>query len=122
MSTASHLALGEHGEDLAVRALEREGYAILARRYRVRAGEIDVVALDGDCLAFVEVKTRRGAECGDGADAVTPRKRRRIAAVAADFLARHHVRATSCRFDVVSVAVVDGAPRVDIIRNAFDAM
>ncbi len=121
MTTASHLALGILGENLAVRALEREGYAILARRYRVRAGEIDIVALDGRCLVFVEVKTRRGAGCGEGADAVTARKRRKIAAVAADYLARHNVRAASCRFDVVSVAVIDGAPRVEIIRNAFDA-
>jgi putative endonuclease len=119
---ASHLELGEHGEDLAVRALERAGYAIVARRYRVRAGEIDIVAMDGRCLVFVEVKTRRGGRCGAGAEAVTLRKRRKICAVAAEFLARHAVAATSCRFDVVEVAAGDARPRVDIIRNAFDAL
>jgi putative endonuclease len=121
MATAGHLALGELGEELAVRALERAGYAIVARRYRVRAGEIDIIALDGRCLVFVEVKTRSGDTCGDGADAVTVRKRRKICAVAAEYLARHHVAANACRFDVVSVAAGGAAPHVDIIRNAFDA-
>jgi putative endonuclease len=121
VATAAHLDLGILGENLAVRTLEREGYVVLARRYRVSAGEIDVVALDGRCLVFVEVKTRRSGACGDGADAVTPRKRRKIAAVAREYLARHHVAAASCRFDVVSVAVGGTAPRVVIIRNAFDA-
>ena len=120
MSSAPHLAIGERGEDLAVRALEREGYAILARRYRVPLGEIDIIALDGHCLVFVEVKTRRGRQCGDGADAVTWRKRRKIVAVAGDYLARHRVDATACRFDVVTVRLDEDHPHVDIIRNAFD--
>jgi putative endonuclease len=120
MSSAPHLALGERGEDLAVRALLREGYAIVARRYRVPLGEIDIIAMDGRCLVFIEVKTRRGDQCGDGADAVTWRKRRKIVAVAGDYLARHPVDATACRFDVVSVRLEEAGARVDIIRNAFD--
>ena len=121
MSSAQHLVLGECGEDLAVRALQREGYAVLARRYRVPLGEIDVIAMDGRCLVFVEVKTRRGGRCGDGADAVTWRKQRKIVAVANDYLARHRVDAVACRFDVVTVRLEESGPRVDIIRNAFDA-
>jgi len=121
MSCAPHLALGERGEDLAVQALQRDGYAIIARRYRVRLGEIDVIAMDGRCLVFVEVKTRRGSQCGDGADAVTWRKRRKIVAVANDYLARHRVHAVACRFDVVTVRFDENAPHVEIIRNAFDA-
>ena len=121
MSSAPHLVCGERGEDLAVRVLEREGYVILARRYRVRAGEIDIVALDGRCLVFIEVKARRSLRCGDPADAVTARKRRKICAVATDYLARHAVTAEACRFDVVTVALVEARPQVAIIRNAFDA-
>ena len=64
MSTATHLALGEHGESLAVRALEGAGYAVLARRYRTRLGEIDIIARDGTCLVFVEVKARTHRRCG----------------------------------------------------------
>ena len=57
--TQARLSLGKRGEDLACRALRRRGYAVLARRYRTRWGEIDIVARDGDTLVFVEVKTRR---------------------------------------------------------------
>ena len=119
--TLARQAFGLHGEDLAVRALERAGYAILARRYRVRAGEIDVVALDGRCLVFVEVKSRQNRRFGGAAVAVTPWKRRKIVAVATEYLARHRVDAGACRFDVVTVASEPDGPRVTIIRNAFDA-
>jgi putative endonuclease len=119
--TIARQQFGIHGEDLAVLALERAGYAIIARRYRVRAGEIDVVALDGRCLVFVEVKARYSGRYGGPAAAVTPRKRRKIIAVATDFLARHRVDATACRFDVVTVGFDGLAPRVEIIKNAFDA-
>jgi putative endonuclease len=119
--TCARQQFGIRGEDLAVRALEREGYAIVARRYRVRAGEIDIVAREGACLVFVEVKARRTSRFGGGLAAITPRKRRKIVAVAADFLARHRIGRVTCRFDVVAIALDDDAPRVEIIRNAFDA-
>jgi putative endonuclease len=119
--TLARQQFGLHGEDLAVRALERAGYAVLERRYRIRAGEIDVIALDGACLVFVEVKARHTGRFGGAALAVTPWKRRKIVAVAADYLARHRVDARTCRFDVVTVASDPDGPRVEIIRNAFDA-
>jgi putative endonuclease len=119
--TLARQAFGILGEDLAVGALERAGYAILARRYRVRAGEIDIVALDGRCLVFVEVKSRHGGRFGGAAAAVTGGKRRKIIAVATEYLARHRVDAHACRFDVVTVASEPGGPHVEIIRNAFDA-
>ncbi len=122
MVPSPHIALGDLGESLARAALERRGYAILATRYRTRAGEIDIVARDGTCLVFVEVKARRHAERGTPAEAVTPRKQRRIVAMARDFLARYRSDATSCRFDVVAVLVpVEGPAVIDVIRNAFDA-
>jgi putative endonuclease len=121
MPLAPHLVLGESGENLAANALRREGYSIIATRYRVRLGEIDIIALDGGCLVFVEVKTRTGRRCGCAADAVTPRKQRKIVAVAAEYLARHRTGAAACRFDVVTVDLDERGPRVTIIRNAFDA-
>jgi putative endonuclease len=121
MDPSPHIALGSLGESVARRTLERRGYAIIATRYRTRAGEIDIVARDGGCLVFVEVKTRRHTDCGTPAEAVTPRKQRRIVAMARDFLARYRSDATSCRFDVVAVLFIDGTPRVEIISNAFDA-
>jgi uncharacterized protein (TIGR00252 family) len=71
--TYARQALGIDGEDTAGRTLEARGYRILARRYRTRFGEIDLVARQGDCIVFVEVKTRRGGSFGDPAAAVTAR-------------------------------------------------
>lgn len=113
-------ALGKAGEDLAVRELERRGYAILARRYRRRCGELDIVARDGPSVVFVEVKTREGCEFGAGSEAVTGVKRRRMASVALDYLMRHHLTGQPCRFDVVSIDMSHGDPRVEVYRNAFD--
>ena len=70
--TMQRQALGKTGEDLAVDELERRGYAILARRYRTRHGEIDIVARDGETTVFVEVKARATGEFGTAAEAVTP--------------------------------------------------
>ena len=120
MDTGRHLALGETGEDLACAELERRGYAVLERRYRTRLGEIDIVALDGAALVFVEVKTRRTARHGSPAEAVTPAKRRRLALMAADYLARRRPHACACRFDVVAVTIgADGSTVVRVIPSAF---
>ena len=119
MSRARQI-LGESGEDLAARELERRGYAIVARRYRCRRGELDIVARDGATIVFVEVKTRDGGEFGCGVEAVTPLKQRRIADVARDYLVRHRLQGRPCRFDVVSVDLVNGTRRIEVYQNAFD--
>ena len=114
------MTLGKSGEDLACRELERRGYAIVARRFRVRSGELDIVARDGAVMVFVEVKTRAGRRFGTAAEAVTAAKQRRIALLAQEYLLRHRMSDCPCRFDVVSVHVDAGTPAVEIIRNAFD--
>ncbi|HXH07449.1 MAG TPA: YraN family protein [Vicinamibacterales bacterium] len=112
--------LGRHGEDVASAELRRRGYVILARRYRTRAGEIDIVARDGEAIVFVEVKTRASDRCGDPAEAVTPWKRRRLAWMAADYLARHGGGGdVPCRFDVVAIDVRGAEPTVTVYRDAF---
>ena len=113
--------LGKSGEDLACRELERRGYAIVARRYRRRGGELDIIARDGPTLVFVEVKARGGRAYGDAAEAVTPLKRLRIARLATDYMMRHHLANCRCRFDVVSIHLESGTPVVDVFQNAFDA-
>jgi putative endonuclease len=118
--TIERVTRGKIGENLACQELERRGYAILARRYRSRAGEIDIVARDGQTLVFVEVKARDGRAFGDGAEAVTAFKRQRIGRVALDYLARHRETECPCRFDVVSIALGSGAPAIDVYPNAFD--
>ena len=108
--------LGKLGEDRAVRELEQRGYAILARRYRTRHGEIDIVADDGGTIVFVEVKARDQGDCGSAAEAVPVNKQRRLASMAIDYLARNHLTNRQCRFDVVAI---DGGI-VTLYRSAFD--
>lgn len=113
-------ALGLEGETRACRALEARGYRVLARRYRTRFGEIDVVARHEGAIVFIEVKTRRDGRFGDPAAAVTAQKQQRVAAMATDYLARHRLGRVPVRFDVVSVACrVGHAPTVTVIRDAF---
>jgi putative endonuclease len=121
MSDDGRQFLGKLGENLACDELERRGYAILARRYRTRFGEIDIVARDGDTTVFVEVKARAGDEFGGAAAAVTAVKQRRITYMASDYLSRHRLHDRPCRFDVVAIDVVDGQPRVEVYPHAFES-
>jgi putative endonuclease len=114
--------LGELGEDLAVRELTARGYAILERRYRTRHGEIDVVAEDAGTVVFVEVRARATAEFGSAAESVTDTKKRKVTAMAVEYLARHRMTNRPCRFDVVAIDEALGErPAVTVFPNAFDA-
>jgi len=117
----SRIALGKTGEDLACGELERRGYAIIARRYRRRGGEIDIIARDGATIVFIEVKARDSREFGDGVEAVTGLKRHRMAQLAVDYLARNRLTDSPCRFDVVSVELDTGVPVIEVYQNAFDS-
>ena len=119
--TQARIGMGLSGEDLACKELEQRGYSVLARRYRVRSGELDIVARDGDTLVFVEVKARASHAFGAAAEAVTPLKQRRLMRLATEYMLREHVSECPCRFDVVSIHFDAVAPEIEIIRNAFDA-
>ena len=115
------LALGAWGEDLAVAHLEGRGYAVLARNWRCREGEIDIVAANDDALVFVEVKTRSSRDFGEPAEAVSPLKARRIHGLAARWLAEHRPPGRrDLRFDVVAIVRVPGqAPDLVHLEGAF---
>jgi putative endonuclease len=117
----SRVALGKIGEDLACRELQRRGYAILARRYRRRTGELDIIARDGPTVVFVEVKAREGRKFGDAVEGVTGLKRRRMMRVALEYLVRHRLTACPCRFDVVSIHMENERPVIELYQNAFSA-
>jgi putative endonuclease len=114
---------GEGGEDRAARYLERQGLTILARNYRCRSGEIDIVAREGPVTVFVEVKERRGPRYGAGHEAVTIGKRQRIVRAAHLYAAAHGLSESPLRFDVVSVdwGADQERPRLRHDRGAFDA-
>ena len=119
--TDTRQTLGKLGEDLACRELERLGYEIVARRYRRRGGEIDIIARERGATVFVEVKAREGREFGDGAEAVDSFKRRKLVMTALDYLARARLVDTPCRFDVVSILLSEGTSLIEVYQNAFDA-
>ena len=111
--------LGESGEEYACRELRRRGYVILARRYRSRHGEIDIIARDGEVLVFVEVKTRSTESFGSPLEAVTPAKQRKVIRMAADYLGRSRLFTVACRFDVVGVLLSAGEARIEVVVDAF---
>jgi putative endonuclease len=117
--THARLSLGLFGEALACQALEQRGYVILDRRYRTKHGEIDIIARDGDCLVFVEVKARQDGSFGDPEEAVTLRKQQQMVWMATDYLARHVAGEVACRFDVVGVNTRADPPSVVLIEDAF---
>ncbi len=123
MPTLHQDRLGRLGEDLACAELRRRGYAILARRFRTRHGEIDIVARDGDVLVFVEVKARSTTRFGGARAAVTWPKQRQIVRMAQRYLQRVGWSARPVRFDIVAIqGHGDGrTPEVVLIRNAFNA-
>lgn len=107
---------GRTAEDEAAGLLARRGYQVLSRRYRSPAGEIDLIASDGRCLAFVEVKARRDRD--DAAWAVTPRQQRRIADAASHWLQTYpQFQNWDMSFDAVLIASRDGS---EYIPNAFE--
>lgn len=112
--------LGRSGEAEAERVLRRSGMTILERRWRLRLGEIDLIAQRGELLVFVEVKTRRRLGFGEPAEAVTRAKRARMARTAMAYLSRRDWLDRPCRFDVVEVFVeADGGLRARHIEDAF---
>jgi putative endonuclease len=109
-------ALGDVAEDIAVACLRREGYRILGRNVRTPEGEIDIVALDGEPVAFIVVKMRRTRRYGSAVSAVDAKKRRRIRESAANYMQFFpNGQKTMFRFDVVTmehgIAI--------LLRNAF---
>lgn len=127
-ATTARGALGRYGEDVAARHLIEVGLTLLARNWRCREGELDIVACEGDVLVVCEVKTRRGAGFGTPLDAVTPAKAARIRRLAAHWLAEQRadvdraaaVGYAQVRFDVVSVLrPANGPAIVEHLRGAF---
>jgi len=121
--TEARQALGELGERVAARWLERCGWRILERRYRCGHRDIDLVIGQGDTVAFVEVKTRRTTLHGDPTEAVNWRKRKELARSAQAWIDRRQggiARGrTVYRFDVVAVLIEGGRVRVRHVPDAF---
>ena len=119
--SAGSQRLGEMGERLAADHLEARGYRIRERNFRCREGEIDIIAEKDGCLAFVEVKTRRGSSMGEAAESVTPNNAMRIYRVADTYSQERTDLPPDRRIDVVTVELSSGGRlrRLQHIENAF---
>jgi len=117
------LKLGQFGERVAVAHLESKGYRILARNFRCREGEIDIIAQSDGCLVFVEVRTRRGDAMGSAADSLTPLKGARISAVADAYCDGSPDSPEERRIDVIAVDLTPQGRllRLEHIENAFSS-
>jgi putative endonuclease len=117
---AQHLQRGRWGEDLAVRHLERLGLTVIDRNWRSRTGEIDIIAGDAeaDTVIFCEVKTRSSEDFGSPLAAVTPRKVRRLRALASEWMRSHDHHAREVRIDVIGIVLsTRGAPSLEHLRG-----
>lgn len=115
--------LGNRGERAAERYLASQGFRILKRGLRSRRGELDLVALDGRHVVFIEVKTRLDHDAGHPAESVGPEKQRKLTELALAFLKKHGLLGHSARFDVVAVTwpQKQDEPTIEHFRNAFEA-
>ena len=111
--TLSTKKLGNLGEDIAADILARAGYEILERNFRTRHGEIDIVALDGDTLVFIEVKTRRSLVMGSAVEAVDSRKVRKLRTMIGAYFLERSPQHSGVRLDAFGVFIMPGG-HVDV--------
>ena len=112
---------GKIGEDTASSFLEKHGYRIVLKNYRVRIGEVDIIARDKGVICFIEVKMRDSCAFGSPQEAITVYKQRRISKVALCYLKENNLLEKNARFDVVSIVNDQkGAPKIELIQNAFE--
>jgi putative endonuclease len=117
-----HLEMGERGELAALFHLRREGYVVVARRWRTprQRGDVDLIAWEGGTLCFVEVKTRGGYAVASAESAVDEDKRKVMRRIARQYMKSIEPPADSVRFDVVSVYIVENGREATLYRGAFD--
>ncbi|CAD7780788.1 MAG: hypothetical protein KIIPBIDF_01390 [Candidatus Methanoperedenaceae archaeon GB50] len=107
--------IGEKGEVLAKRFLQKQGYKIITTNYGNKLGEIDIIALEKDTIVFIEVKTRSNNYFGLAKEAIDKHKKQKIAKVALYYLRRHCKEDVKARFDVIAI----DNDKIELIRNAY---
>jgi len=117
--------LGAKGEEIAVRYLKSRGYRIIERNYRIRLGEIDIIAEQGNNLVFIEVKTRSGTHFGSPFDSITIQKQMQLSKVALEYINKQGCNNRPARFDVVGIEFQVGGNTfqeavIKLLQNAFD--
>lgn len=118
--TSKRLELGKFGEVLALKKIKLLGYKNIIRNYRCPLGEVDLIAKDGDTLAFIEIKTRKGKSIGYAKEAVNARKKRQLSKVALAYMKSNDCWGVKARFDVVAINIERDKPQIEVIKNAFE--
>jgi len=111
--------LGDFGEEQSCRYLEANGYRLICRNYRSKAGEIDIIAAKDDSLVFIEVKTRRTTSYGMPAEAVDYKKQERYIKTALYFINSCKDRYSSYRFDIIELLIYHDKMEINHIKDAF---
>lgn len=118
MSSGFKKERGQQGEDLAAQIISSKGLKILLRNFRCPVGEMDLIALEGDTLIFIEVRTRSTAKFGWGEESIQPKKRIRLQRIAEYFLISHKYKKwPPIRFDLVAIRWDESNPQTNWIRG-----
>ena len=113
--------LGQLGEDLAAKYLINRGFKILQRNYKIKLGEIDIIAQDKDTVCFIEVKARTSLKFGTAFESVSKHKQEKISKVALSYLQQNDLNDVKVRFDVIAIDLKDkNCHEIDMIENAFE--
>ncbi len=121
MEAKTNKAKGFLGEDIAIAHLAQKGYKILKRNFKFgNKGELDIIAIDGNCIVFVEVKARTGKSAyGDPLYSITPLKQKNMRRAAEGYLYINRINDKDCRFDIITIDLQDTPARVEHLINAF---
>lgn len=115
---AEHNVLGERGEYLALELLKDKGYSILETNWRHKRDEVDIIAMHGNELVIVEVKTRSTGFFGDPEDSVDEAKMTRMISVAEEYIEQNNIE-LECRYDIVSIILNNNNSKIRHIKDAF---
>jgi len=113
--------LGQDSENFAVEFLQKNGYTIIQRNYRIRGGEIDIIAKENDTLVFIEVKSRTSTRYGHAIESLSHQQQKRLYKTAITYLHEHKMKNQRARFDVVAIQKNQyPGTEIRLIKNALD--
>ena len=118
--TFARISVGKQGESLATEFLRKNGYRIVENNFRNRYGEIDIIAIEGNTIVFIEVKTKTNSKFGPPKMAVDLRKQRQISKAALAYLTQKRMNNNPARFDVVGISMLENKTEIELIKNAFE--
>ncbi len=115
------LIFGKRGEDIASSFLEKNNYKIIAKNYKTRLGEVDIIAKDREVFCFIEVRARRNSSFCMPEESIVSRKQTQISKAALSYIRMHQLEDRPARFDIIAVLIQeDGGIKINHIKNAFE--